>query len=78
MASNATFGHACPTLMTATSNGVFQGHDPLDFSLPFAILYISLVLVVSRELAYLLKLLKQPRVIARDNCRSISFLLVFN
>jgi len=63
MAFNAASEHACPALVIATSNGVFHGHDSLDFSLPFAILHISLVLVVSRELAYLLKLLKQPRVI---------------
>ncbi|XP_014519969.1 cation/H(+) antiporter 18 isoform X1 [Vigna radiata var. radiata] len=64
MASNSTSGNACPAPMKATSNGVFQGDDPLDFALPLAILQICLVLVVSRGLAYLLKPLRQPRVIA--------------
>ncbi|KAL2595049.1 hypothetical protein AAZV13_11G018000 [Glycine max] len=64
MASNATSGNACPQPMKATSNGAFQGDNPLDFALPLAILQICLVLVVSRGLAYLLKPLRQPRVIA--------------
>ncbi|XP_027360776.1 cation/H(+) antiporter 18-like [Abrus precatorius] len=64
MASNATSGNACPLPMKATSNGAFQGDNPLDFALPLAILQICLVLVVSRGLAYLLRPLRQPRVIA--------------
>ncbi|KAK9147345.1 hypothetical protein Scep_006102 [Stephania cephalantha] len=54
----------CPPPMKATSNGVFQGDHPLDFALPLAILQICLVLVLSRFLAFLLKPLRQPRVIA--------------
>lgn len=50
--------------MTATSNGVFQGNDPLDFALPLAILQICMVVVLSRLLAFLLRPLRQPRVIA--------------
>jgi Kef-type K+ transport system membrane component KefB len=50
--------------MKATSNGVFQGDDPLDFALPLAILQICLVIVLTRLLAFLLKPLRQPRVIA--------------
>lgn len=64
MASNATAGQTCPSPMKATSNGVFQGDDPLHFALPLAILQICLVLVVTRGLAFLLKPLRQPRVIA--------------
>lgn len=64
MAANATSGHACPPPMKATSNGIFQGDNPLDFALPLAILQICLVLVVTRSLAFLLKPLRQPRVIA--------------
>ncbi|KAL2347997.1 hypothetical protein Fmac_001997 [Flemingia macrophylla] len=55
---------ACPPPMKATSNGAFQGDNPLDFALPLVILQICLVLVVSRGLAYILKPLRQPRVIA--------------
>lgn len=50
--------------MKATSNGVFQGDNPLDFALPLAILQICLVVVLTRVLAFLLKPLRQPRVIA--------------
>ncbi|XP_059645141.1 cation/H(+) antiporter 18-like [Cornus florida] len=62
MASNTTV--TCPSPMKATSNGAFQGDNPLDFSLPLAILQICLVVVVTRALAFLLKPLRQPRVIA--------------
>ncbi|KAF7820122.1 cation/H(+) antiporter 18 [Senna tora] len=68
MATNSTFGsHSysqCPSPMKATSNGVFQGDSPLDYALPLAILQICLVVVVTRILAFLLKPLRQPRVIA--------------
>ncbi|WOG86336.1 hypothetical protein DCAR_0205538 [Daucus carota subsp. sativus] len=62
MVSNGTV--KCPSPMKAMSNGVFQGDDPLDYALPLAILQICIVLVLSRFLAYLLKPLRQPRVIA--------------
>ncbi|MCH80843.1 cation/H(+) antiporter 18-like [Trifolium medium] len=64
MTSNTTSGNVCPSPMKSTSNGVFQGDHPLDYALPLAILQICLVLVVTRGLAYLLKPLRQPRVIA--------------
>lgn len=64
MATNATVASACPAPMKATSNGVFQGDNPLDFALPLAILQICLVVALTRILAYLLRPLRQPRVIA--------------
>ncbi|KAF8413271.1 hypothetical protein HHK36_001247 [Tetracentron sinense] len=60
MALNAT----CPPPMKATSNGVFQGDNPLDFALPLVILQICLVVILTRCLAFILKPLRQPRVIA--------------
>ncbi|CAM0948791.1 unnamed protein product [Alopecurus aequalis] len=54
----------CPAPMQATSHGAFQGDNPLDYALPLAILQICLVVVVTRGLAYLLRPLRQPRVIA--------------
>ncbi|KAM0851803.1 hypothetical protein ACQ4PT_052185 [Festuca glaucescens] len=54
----------CPAPMQATSHGAFQGDNPLDYSLPLAILQICLVVVVTRGLAYALRPLRQPRVIA--------------
>ncbi|XP_058076201.1 cation/H(+) antiporter 19-like [Magnolia sinica] len=62
MASNAT--NVCPPPMKATSNGSWQGDNPLDYSLPLAILQICLVVVFTRTLAFFLKPLRQPRVIA--------------
>ncbi|CAK9137023.1 unnamed protein product [Ilex paraguariensis] len=62
MASNATV--QCLPPMKATSNGVFQGDNPLDYALPLAILQICLVIALTRLLAYLLRPLRQPRVIA--------------
>ncbi|XP_057512658.1 cation/H(+) antiporter 18-like [Actinidia eriantha] len=62
MASNATV--KCPSPMKATSNGVFQGDNPLDYALPLAILQICLVVILTRVLAVLLRPLRQPRVIA--------------
>ncbi|KAL6502393.1 Cation/H(+) antiporter 18 [Orobanche hederae] len=60
--NNATV--KCPPPMKATSNGVFQGDDPLHHSLPLLIIQICLVVVLTRGLAYLLRPLRQPRVIA--------------
>ncbi|KAG9132908.1 hypothetical protein Leryth_014833 [Lithospermum erythrorhizon] len=62
MATNGTV--KCPSYMKATSNGVFQGDNPLDYALPLAIFQICLVVALTRVLAYLLKPLRQPRVIA--------------
>ncbi|CAN6291251.1 unnamed protein product [Urochloa humidicola] len=50
--------------MKATSEGAFQGDSPLRFSLPLIILQVCLVLVLTRGLAFALRPLRQPRVIA--------------
>ncbi|CAL4928188.1 unnamed protein product [Urochloa decumbens] len=50
--------------MKATSEGVWQGDSPLRFSLPLIILQVCLVLVLTRGLAFALRPLRQPRVIA--------------
>lgn len=64
--------------MKSTSNGVFQGDNPLDYALPLAILQICIVLLVTRGLAYLLKPLRQPRVIAEIIVSSfLLFLYIF-
>ncbi|KAK8916892.1 Cation/H(+) antiporter 19 [Platanthera zijinensis] len=54
----------CKAGMIATSNGAFQGENPLDFALPLLILQIILVVVLTRSLAFILRPLRQPRVIA--------------
>ncbi|WCJ34710.1 Cation/H(+) antiporter 18 [Euphorbia peplus] len=63
MASNGTVV-ACPKPMKATSDGVFQGENPLEHALPLAIVQIVLVVVLTRLLGFALKPLRQPRVIA--------------
>lgn len=54
----------CIAPMAATSNGVWQHNDPINFSFPLLVIQISLVLAVTRTLAYFFKPLRQPRVIA--------------
>ncbi|KAG7587691.1 Cation/H+ exchanger [Arabidopsis suecica] len=57
----------CPknvAMMKATSNGVFDGESPLDFAFPLVILQICLVVAVTRSLAFLLRPMRQPRVVA--------------
>lgn len=53
-----------PKTMAATSNGVWQGDVPIHFALPLLIIQIVIVLCITRALAFALKPLKQPRVIA--------------
>nr|XP_019708767.1 cation/H(+) antiporter 19 [Elaeis guineensis] len=55
---------ACKGPMKATSEGAWQGDDPLHHALPLIILQICLVVVVTRTLAFLLRPLRQPRVVA--------------
>jgi Kef-type K+ transport system membrane component KefB len=59
-----TTAQDCVKLMKTTSNGVWQGDNPMNFALPLLIVQICIVLFVTRTLAFLLKPLRQPRVIA--------------
>ncbi|KAM7526316.1 hypothetical protein LguiA_016218 [Lonicera macranthoides] len=52
------------TSIKTSSNGAWQGNNPLDYAFPLLIVQTTLVLVVSRFLAFLLKPLRQPKVIA--------------
>ncbi|KAK9713264.1 hypothetical protein RND81_06G015800 [Saponaria officinalis] len=51
-----------PTMIT--TNGVWKGDNPLDYSLPLFILQLTLVVITTRVLVYALKPLRQPNVIA--------------
>lgn len=51
-----------PTMIT--TNGIWQGENPLDYSLPLFILQLTLVVVMTRILVFILKPFRQPRVIA--------------
>ncbi|CAK7356091.1 unnamed protein product [Dovyalis caffra] len=52
------------TSIKTSSNGAWQGDNPLDFAFPLLIVQTTLILVVSRFFAFLLKPLRQPKVIA--------------
>jgi len=51
-----------PTMIT--TNGVWQGDNPLEYSLPLFILQLTLVVVATRIFVFILKPFRQPRVIA--------------
>ncbi|XAR68967.1 hypothetical protein NMG60_11000393 [Bertholletia excelsa] len=52
------------TSIKVSSDGVWQGENPLNYAFPLLIVQTTLVLVVSRSLAVLLRPLRQPKVIA--------------
>lgn len=52
------------TTMRTSSDGAWQGDNPLHHAFPLLIVQTTLVLFVSRLLALLLKPLRQPKVIA--------------
>jgi hypothetical protein len=62
--ATTTTNATCITPMAATSNGVWQGDNPMHFALPLLSLQIALVLIITRLLAFLFKPMRQPRVIA--------------
>ncbi|PIA61618.1 hypothetical protein AQUCO_00300855v1 [Aquilegia coerulea] len=47
-----------------TTNGVWQGGNPIDYALPVFILQITCIVVITRVLVFVLKPLRQPRVIS--------------
>lgn len=60
-----------PTMIT--TNGVWQGDNPLDYSLPLFILQLTMVVVMTRILVFLFKPFRQPRVISEIMVCSSSF-----
>lgn len=60
--SDSTIVCYAPTMIT--TNGVWQGDNPLDYSLPLFILQLSLVVLTTRLFVFLLKPFRQPRVIS--------------
>lgn len=59
------------TSISTSSNGVWQGDNPLDFAFPLLIVQTTLILALSRFLAFLLKPLRQPKVIAEIIVRGL-------
>ncbi|KAL6619673.1 hypothetical protein ACP70R_034812 [Stipagrostis hirtigluma subsp. patula] len=62
--SSGSVSAADMAAVKTSSNGVWQGDDPLHFAFPLLILQALLILVLSRVLAFLLRPLRQPKVIA--------------
>ncbi|KAK7284208.1 hypothetical protein RJT34_18950 [Clitoria ternatea] len=52
------------TSIKTSSNGVWQGDNPFNFAFPLLIVQTTLVLAITRSLAFLFKPLRQPKVIA--------------
>ncbi|XP_024031246.1 cation/H(+) antiporter 20 isoform X2 [Morus notabilis] len=52
------------TSIKTSSNGAWQGDNPLDYAFPLLIVQTTLIIILSRFLAFLLKPLRQPKVIA--------------
>ncbi|KAK1272345.1 Cation/H(+) antiporter 15 [Acorus gramineus] len=53
-----------PLFTRVTSGGLFHGVDPLQFSLPLLLFQISVMFVVSNAVHFLLRPLKQPRILS--------------
>lgn len=54
----------CYSPMMVTAYGIWNGGNPLEFSLPLFILQTSIIVATTRILVVLLKPVRQPRVIA--------------
>ncbi|XP_027338116.1 cation/H(+) antiporter 15-like [Abrus precatorius] len=54
----------CYTPTMTTTNGLWQGDNPLDYSLPLFILQLTLVVSATRFFVFILKPFHQPRVIS--------------
>ncbi|XP_051227115.1 cation/H(+) antiporter 15-like [Lolium perenne] len=54
----------CYSPMMIATNGIWQGVNPLEFSLPLFILQVAVIVITTRVLVLLLKPFRQPRVIA--------------
>lgn len=66
------------TAIKTSSNGVWQGDNPLHFAFPLLIAQTILILAVSRSLTFLLKPLRQPKVIAEIVVRTKNLLSNIN
>ncbi|CAL5187434.1 unnamed protein product [Lathyrus oleraceus] len=54
----------CYTPSMATTNGIWQGDNPLNYSIPLFILQLTLVVLATRFFVFILKPFNPPRVIA--------------
>lgn len=54
----------CRAIHPPHTFGIFYGENPLQFSFPLVLLEISTIIAISRLIRYILKPLRQPRVIS--------------
>ncbi|KAL6013183.1 hypothetical protein ACLOJK_003675 [Asimina triloba] len=54
----------CYTPSMMLSNGMWNGKSPLSFTIPVFVIQLTLIILTSRILVFLLKPFKQPRVVA--------------
>ncbi|KAL8129738.1 hypothetical protein V2J09_018893 [Rumex salicifolius] len=52
------------TSIKTSSDGIWEGEDPLHFAFPLLMMQTTLILLLTRTLAFLFKPLRQPKVIA--------------
>lgn len=60
-----------PTMIT--TDGIWQGDNPLDYSLPLFILQLTLVVAATHMFVFILRPFRQPRVIAEILVSSFLF-----
>ena len=75
IASGVGGGVVCYSPTLITTNGIWKGSNPLEYSLPLFIIQVILVVVTTRVLVILLKPLHQPRVVAEIIVTSLFTLL---
>ncbi|MCL7051309.1 hypothetical protein MKW94_015382 [Papaver nudicaule] len=63
-ATSSRNGVVCYSTSMITSNGVLNGDDPLEYTLPLFILQLTLIVTTTRLLVFILKPFRQPRVIS--------------
>jgi len=61
---NETKKIVCYAATMITSEGFWQKENPLNYSLPLFLLQLLLVVVATRLFVYILKPIRQPRVIS--------------
>lgn len=54
----------CLQIYRSHSFGIFNGDNPLEYSVPIMLLQLSVLMVITRTLRFILKPLRQPRVVS--------------
>ena len=57
--------------------GIFYGESPLEYSFTLVLLEVTLIVLITRILAFLLKPLKQPRIVSDILVTSLSLSFLY-